>query len=102
MVFRAAFLMLLTCLIAGPAKAERQTYNPYTTGVTYYQMEREVARQQRLAAFGVPDRYAGRHHRRVLTPEEAQVIKIERQLKQRFPIHPGLYRDAYDRGGFRP
>lgn len=87
--------------LSTPALAERQTYNPYTIGVTQYQLERAQARQQR-AALAPPQTRARRSAYRHVSSEEAnEVLAIDRAMKQRFPIHPGLYRDAYDRGTFR-
>lgn len=86
------------------AYAESQIYNPYTTGVTYYQLQREHARQQRriISDPGATRGYiySNRNVRRPLTDEERQVLAIEKNLKKRFPVHPAFYRDAYDRGTF--
>lgn len=103
MLYRLIAVTALALVVAGPAQAERQTYNPYTTGVTQYQMEREMARQQRQAVLGASnyDRSYNRGSRRITLAEEREVLSIDQQMKSRFPIHPGLYRDAFDRGTWR-
>lgn len=103
MLGRAILLTILGLCAATPAMAERQTYNPYSLGVTMQEMEREKARQERLQILA-PSVNVSRNTRygRYISPEEQyQVLALEKQMKQRFPIHPGLYRDAYDRGTFK-
>lgn len=100
MAYRIALLTILSVFVVFPAQAERQVYNPYAQGVTYYQLEKEQAKRERQAIAG-PAYIDTRHRRRTLTEEDKQILAIERQMKSRFPVHPGLYRDAYDRGSFK-
>lgn len=100
MTIRATLLTALALIVAAPAMAENYTYNPYTTGVTHYQLQRQQAAQQR-AQLVQPGHKRSRNNYRYVSPEEAkEVLALDRQMKQRFPVHPGLYRDAFDRGSW--
>ncbi len=101
---RLAILTILAMSVCAPAKAERQIYNPYALGVTQQEMDRVKAQQQRQAILGTgntPRGYSRNNNRRISPVEQYQVLTIEEEFKKRFPVHPGLYRDAYDRGTFR-
>lgn len=101
---RLAILTILAMSICAPAKAERQIYNPYTLGVTHQELDRAKALQQRqalLGTAGTSQRGYRNTNRRISPVEQYQVLTIEEEFKKRFPVHPGLYRDAYDRGTFR-
>lgn len=103
MLVRAVLLTMLGICASAPAMAERQIYNPNSLGVTMQEMEREKARQERLQILA-PSVNSNRNSRysRYLSPQEQyEVLALEQQMKQRFPVHPGLYRDAYDRGTFK-
>lgn len=105
MAIRAMLLTILGVLVVSPAYAERQTYDPRSLGVTYYDLERAQAFQQRQRAqeqmgLAVQTRARSNRNRRISPEEQRQVLAIEQQMKQRFPVHPGLYRDVYDRGGW--
>ena len=100
---RAILLTMLGLAVSAPALAERQVYNPYALGVTVQELEREKVLQERQQILGIGSTsYRGSRYDEYITPEEQfQVLAIEKQMKQRFPVHPGLYRDAYDRGTFK-
>lgn len=106
MTIRGLVLTILGLLVVTPAQAERQTYDPRALGPTYYDIERAQAYQQRLeaqSAYGLPVATTQRrynYNRRISPEEQYQVLSIEKQFKERFPVHPGMYRDAVDRGSW--
>ena len=103
-MIRIALLTMMAMTVSGAAMAERQIYNPNSLGVTYQELERARAEEKRRALLGVntqQQRSSRTTNRRISPVEQYQVLTIEEKFKERFPIHPGLYRDAYDRGTFR-
>ncbi len=104
MLGRAILLTMLGMIASAPALAERQVYNPYALGVTMQEMDKAQARQERQMILGAPANanYRNSRYSRYISPQEQyEVLALEKKMKERFPVHPGLYRDAYDRGTFK-